>query len=139
MIGKPLPDLILTDLIGGPDIDLKTIKGPVIINLFASWCVPCRAEMPVLARLKAHGVRIIGIAYQDTPQKTLTFLEQAENPYAEVLNDPKGASGLELGISGVPETYLIDQHGMITDKISAPLTETDINRVEVAMGIPPKP
>ena len=136
MIGKPLPDLTLTDLEGGPDLSLKTVKGPIIINLFASWCVP---EMPVLASLKSSGVRIIGIAYQDSPQKSLAFLEQTTNPYAQVLNDPKGASGLELGISGVPETYLIDAHGVITDKISAPLTETDISRIKAAMGVPAQP
>ena len=100
-----------------------------MVNVFASWCAPCEIEAPILVELKARGVRIVGVAYKDDPEKTRAFLGRTGDPYARVLVDQEGRAGIELGISGVPETYLVDGSGRILDKISAPLTEADAARL----------
>ena len=102
---------------------------PYLVNVFASWCAPCEIEAPILVELKARGVRIVGVAYKDDPEKTRAFLGRTGDPFARVLVDQEGRAGIELGISGVPETYLVDGSGRILDKISAPLTEADAARL----------
>ena len=92
------------------------IKGPALINLFASWCAPCAIEHPFLMDMKAKGVRIIGIAYEDKPADTAAFLTQKGDPYELVLSDPEGHAGVGFGISGVSESFVVDSSGKITAK-----------------------
>lgn len=114
MVGKPVPVVSLTPLEGGPPVDLgASIKGPALVNLFASWCAPCKVEHPYLMALKAKGVRIIGIAYEDKPVDTANFLTHNGDPYDLVLNDPNGTAGVNFGISGISETFLVDSTGKI--------------------------
>jgi cytochrome c biogenesis protein CcmG/thiol:disulfide interchange protein DsbE len=114
MVGKPVPAVSLTPLEGGPAIDLRTaIKGPALVHFFASWCVPCIAESPYLEAVKAKGVRIVGIAYTDKPVDTANFLTHNGDPFELVLNDVNGTGGINFGISGVPETFLVDSKGQI--------------------------
>ncbi len=130
MVGKPVPEVTLPALADGlPDTMAAPGKGPYLINVFASWCAPCEIEAPILVALKDQGVPIIGIAYKDQPAKTQAFLAHTGDPYVRVLVDQEGRAGIELGVSGVPETYLVDGAGRIIDKISAPLSEGDARRL----------
>ena len=80
--------------------------GPYLIQVFASWCAPCELEALILVALKDQGVPIIGVAYKDEPAKTQAFLARTGDPYVRVLVDRQGRAGNDLGVSGVPETYL---------------------------------
>jgi len=136
MVGKSVPAIALANLSDGTPHDLKTLvagyDGPVIVNVFASWCVPCIAENPQLIALKARGVPIIGIAWKDEPQNTQRFLEQHDNPYVVTLSDPEGKMALGLGISGVPETFIVSPDGTITDKVSGPIVPQSVETVYAA-------
>jgi cytochrome c biogenesis protein CcmG, thiol:disulfide interchange protein DsbE len=126
LVGKPVPHLVLPPLEGGPPVDLAaSVKGPALINLFAYWCAPCIVEHPHLLALQKKGVRIIGVTYKgdhpDDPAATAAYLTRLGDPYDLVLTDPERLAGVEFGISGVPETFLIDAHGKIVDKSSGPL------------------
>lgn len=135
LVGKPVPAVTLPTLADGlPDTLAAPGTGPYLINVFASWCAPCEIEAPVLVGMKARGVRIVGVAYKDAPEKTRSFLDRTGDPYARVLVDREGRAGIELGVSGVPETYLVDASGRILDKISAPLTEADASRLVARLG-----
>jgi len=117
MVGKPVPKIALVPLEGGPAMDVPSaVKGPALINVFASWCVPCAIEHPHLMALKKKGVRIIGVAYKDKVADTANFLTNRGDPYALVLTDPDRISGVEFGIGAVPETFVVDAQGRIVAK-----------------------
>lgn len=123
LVGKPLPEVSLPSLDDGRPVRLAdAARGPVLVNVFASWCAPCEIEAPVLVELKRQGVRIVGIAYKDAPPNTEAFLARLGDPYDARLVDRDGRAGIELGVTGVPETYLVGADGMILDKHSGPLT-----------------
>ena len=123
LVGQALPDDSLAPLAGGATVRLKAAAPPgTLVNFFASWCAPCREEHPVLIALKAQGVRIIGVSYKDTPDHTRALLAQNGDPYASVLLDPDGRTGLDFGVSGVPETFVVGPDGRIAAKIALPLT-----------------
>ncbi len=123
MVGKPLPALVLTPLDGGaPTAVRSALKGPVLINVFASWCGPCAEEAPALAALNAEGAPIIGIATKDTPAATAAFLARFGNPYRRILLDRDGRAAIDLGATGVPETLAVDRAGVIRGKWALPLT-----------------
>jgi cytochrome c biogenesis protein CcmG, thiol:disulfide interchange protein DsbE len=130
MIGKPVPTLVLNGLKDARQSDLKALaakyKRPILLNLFASWCVPCKAENGVLLDLKSRGVIIIGVAHKDDPLKSLNFLKIEGDPYAEVFSDDDGRLFVDLGMSGLPETFLITPDGVIKDKVGGPLTEDNL-------------
>ncbi|MFM1959846.1 MAG: hypothetical protein RL588_1363 [Pseudomonadota bacterium] len=135
MVGKPVPEVTLPTLADGlPDTLVAPGEGPYLVNVFASWCAPCEIEAPILVALKDRGVRIVGVAYKDAPEKTRAFLARTGDPYARVLVDREGRAGIELGVSGVPETYLVDGSGRILDKIAAPLSEADAARLAARIG-----
>jgi cytochrome c biogenesis protein CcmG/thiol:disulfide interchange protein DsbE len=126
LVGKPLPSHALPPLAGGAPVDLRdTVKGPTVINVFASWCAPCIEEAPALMALKAEGARVVGVAYKDEPGRTQAFLNQHGDPFALVLSDRDGAAGLDLGVSGVPETYLVSADGRILSKHAGALEPKD--------------
>ncbi|WP_419253416.1 DsbE family thiol:disulfide interchange protein [Caulobacter sp. ErkDOM-YI] len=124
MVGKPMPALILPELSSGQPTAFKDAAqgGPVLVNFFASWCAPCEIEHPQLMALNAQGVKIIGVAYKDAPPNTQAFLARLGDPFAARLVDRNGAAGLEFGVTGVPETYLVGSDGMILAKHTGPLT-----------------
>lgn len=132
LVGKPLPAVAVTPLGGGAALPLTAaVRGPALVNVFASWCVPCEVEHPELVRLRAEGVPIVGLAYKDerTPNATAGFLARLGNPYRSVVTDPQGRAGIELGISGVPETYVVNAEGMVIAKHAGPLLKADADRL----------
>lgn len=116
LVGKPLPDFRLTSL-DQADVMLSSaniIDGkPALLNVWATWCPTCRAEHRYLRSLAAQGIRIIGINYKDDRQKAQNWLQELGNPYALGLYDGDGMLGLDLGVYGAPETFLIDGKGII--------------------------
>ena len=123
LVGRPLPAIALAALDGAPPVPLSAnVPGPAYVNLFASWCGPCEYEHPQLKALQASGARVVGVAYKDDPADTRAFLERLGNPFVAVLIDRDGRAGVELGVTGVPETYLVDSAGVIVAKHAGPLT-----------------
>lgn len=107
-LGKPFPNFAVTDLDGKP-VSLADIKGkPAIINVWASWCPSCKEEHPTLVELSKQGIPIIGLNYKDDPQDALAYLAKRGNPFSLIIPDRKGDIGIDLGVYGAPETYLID-------------------------------
>jgi cytochrome c biogenesis protein CcmG/thiol:disulfide interchange protein DsbE len=116
LVGKPLPDFSLPAMVAGkPGLQAATFhRGePRLLNIFASWCLPCIAEAPQLMRLKAMGVPIEGIAVRDTSAAMQGFLARNGDPYASIGSDRQSSVQLALGSSGVPESFVIDGQGRI--------------------------
>jgi cytochrome c biogenesis protein CcmG/thiol:disulfide interchange protein DsbE len=128
LVGKPAPDLTLPALEDGRPLRIRELaaQGPVVINFFASWCAPCATEAPQLNALAGRGVRIIGVDYKDQPPRAAEFLARLGDPYAARLADRDGAAGIEFGVTGVPETYLVGRDGVILEKRSGPLEDADV-------------
>jgi len=123
LVGKPMPEETLPSLADGSQVKIRDQAPPAtLVNFFASWCAPCQEEQPTLMALKAQGVRVVGVAWKDDPAKTRAMLANAGDPYAETLVDRDGRAGLDFGVSGVPETFLIGENGKIIAKYALPLT-----------------
>jgi cytochrome c biogenesis protein CcmG/thiol:disulfide interchange protein DsbE len=130
IIGRPAPRYELTQLGGGDPVAIGArAGGPYVVNLFASWCTPCRAEHEHLMALRSRGVTIIGVAYKDRPEATQGFINELGDPFAEIALDPEGRFALELGVTGVPETFVIDAEGNIAAVHRGPLTQDDVDQV----------
>lgn len=138
LIGRPVPTFTLPPLEGAnrdgqavPGLssdDLK--KGQVtLVNVWASWCVPCRDEHPLLMALAKEGVRIVGINYKDDPENALRFLGMLGTPFAAIGSDRAGRTTLDWGVYGVPETFVIDGEGRIRYKHIGPLTPEAVETV----------
>jgi len=116
MVGKPLPEFALPPAVpdrpGVARVDFGKGK-PRLLNVFASWCVPCAVEAPQLAALKAAGAEIDGVAIRDRGEDVAAFLERHGNPFARIGRDDVSAVQLAIGSSGVPETFVIDGRGVI--------------------------
>jgi DsbE subfamily thiol:disulfide oxidoreductase len=129
MIGKPAPSFDLpalkTDKTGLRSTDLP---GRVtLVNFFASWCLPCRAEHPLLVELAGTGkLRLVGIAYKDKPDDTLAWLGKLGDPYQALAVDQSGRTAIDFGVYGVPESYLIDRAGVIRFRQVGPFSRDDI-------------
>lgn len=146
LVGQGVPETvlpILADGVAGPqNVDLKTagVGRPMIVNIFASWCAPCRLEHPRLLALEAQGIAVVGVAYKDEPEATQAFLDELGDPFTMVLVDREGRAGLDLGVSGVPESFAVDAMGRIVAKASGPLlTDADVTRLTQALKAPSRP
>jgi cytochrome c biogenesis protein CcmG/thiol:disulfide interchange protein DsbE len=124
LINQPAPNFVLPPLGMGDAVSLASLKGRVtVVNFFASWCVPCRLEQPMLMRLaKQDKIPIIGVAYKDRAQDAEKLLDDAGDPYSRVGLDESGRTGIDFGVYGVPETYVIDKEGRIRRRFVGPLT-----------------
>ena len=130
LVGKPVPAVTLPDLDTGAMVAVRDApSGPRLINFFASWCAPCRVEQPQLMALKARGVTVVGVAYKDEPARTQQFLAELGDPFAAKLVDRSGRAGIEFGVTGVPETFLVGANGVILAKHSGPLTDADVQEM----------
>lgn len=126
------PKVVETPQIGRTmPLDNKTkLKPPYLVNVFASWCEACQVEHKFFVELAARGVPVIGIAYRDKKPATEKYLKKLGNPYKDVIYDPEGKIALELGLTGVPETYGVGADGRIITHLPAPATRMkDLERL----------
>ena len=130
MIEKPAPSFDLAGLGETRPFALSTLKGhPFIINFFASWCVPCRIEHPLLMRLAEQDhLPLYGIDYKDRPEDGTRLLATFGDPYRQVGMDRDGRVGLDFGVYGVPETYVVDSTGVIRRRFVGPLTAETVDK-----------
>lgn len=134
LIDKPAPAFTLAAVpgTGVEGFDTAALAGEAtVVNVFASWCIPCREEHPMLERLKAEtGVRIFGINQRDAPENAAAFLTELGNPYARIGGDTDNRVSIDWGVYGVPETFVVDAAGVVTFKhvgpISAKTLETEM-------------
>ena len=131
LIGKPVPELALPALIGGTPLTHETLKNgkPLLVNFFASWCVPCRAEHENLMLLASEaGLPIVGIAYKDPPEKSKRFLDDLGNPFSLTAMDQDGRAAIDWGVTGVPESFLIDGNGIIRYRHWGPIVGDSLEK-----------
>lgn len=129
MIGRQAPAVEGTPLGEGGGFDDATLRAPGVklVNYWASWCAPCRAEHPMLEQLASEGVKIYGVNYKDKPDDALGFLAELGNPYAAMIAD-QGRMALDWGVYGVPETYVIDGEGKIVLRFAGPISAAELER-----------
>ncbi|WP_299352884.1 DsbE family thiol:disulfide interchange protein [uncultured Shimia sp.] len=125
LAGKPAPELPVTQLGSLETFDSSVLtNGEVkLVNFWASWCGPCRVEHPTLMQLEAEGMPVYGVNYKDDPGNALTFLAELGDPYIAAGADRTGRIGIDWGVYGVPETFLIDGDGKIITRIAGPVTQ----------------
>lgn len=136
LIDRPVPEFGLPALLpDGQGLATADFGGePMLMNVFASWCVPCKAEHPLLMRMaRENGLTIHGIAYKDKGDDARGFLSDLGNPYGRVGHDEAGRAGLEWGVYGVPETFLIDRDGNIRWKHTGPLTPDVVDKTLIPL------
>jgi cytochrome c biogenesis protein CcmG/thiol:disulfide interchange protein DsbE len=125
LIGKPAPAFDLPRVGGAGRMSLADLKGrPLLVNFFASWCEGCQVEHPLLLKLaRDDGVEIIGMDYKDTDEAVNQWLGRLGNPYRTLIADAAGSAGLDWGVYGVPETYVLGADGTVLYKQIGPMTE----------------
>lgn len=136
LIDRPFPgiDLPPLDEEGGGLARADLTSGEVVlVNIFASWCAPCRIEHPFLSGLAEEGVTIHGIAYKDRPEDSRAFLAELGDPYHRIGVDRNGRAGIELGVYGVPETFVVSGDGRIRYKHVGPILPKDIEDIRRAL------
>jgi cytochrome c biogenesis protein CcmG/thiol:disulfide interchange protein DsbE len=138
LINKPAPDFSLPPVEGlsadgkpVPGFGREDLTGKVsVVNVFASWCVPCRQEHPLLEELATvDGIQLVGINYKDKPENARRFLGSLGNPYDLIGADSGGRTAIEWGVYGVPETFIVDADGMIRYKFIGPLSPSSYRDV----------
>lgn len=124
LIGKPIPAFSLPS-VDDPQTMLTQddLKGPALLNVWATWCISCKVEHPVLNQLSKQGVTIYGINYKDDRDAAQKWLREFHNPYRLDVDDAQGTLGLDIGVYGAPETFLIDAQGIIRHKFVGVIDE----------------
>ena len=131
IVGRPAPAFDLQTL-DGDRVSLAELRGsPVVLNFWASWCIPCREEAPLLtaadATYRSQGLRILGVVYQDSTESARDFMERYGQRYTGLL-DPDGRTAIDYGVFGIPETFFIDRAGIVRSRQVGALTEADLRR-----------
>jgi cytochrome c biogenesis protein CcmG/thiol:disulfide interchange protein DsbE len=126
--GQPLPAFALAAALPGkPALASADFAGrPHLLNIFASWCVPCITEVGVLSQLKARGVAVEGVAVRDRPDELAAFLARNGDPYERIGNDPESKLQIDLGSSGVPESFIVDGRGVIRYQHIGAIEKVDV-------------
>ena len=136
LIGKPAPEFVQPQLLDDKkSFSPRDMKGKVwLLNVWASWCVACEQEHPVLMELsKLNLVPILGLDYKDKPEAAKLVLKQRGDPYQLIATDREGRTGIDYGVYGVPETYVIDKQGIIQYKLIGPLTPKNLRETILPM------
>lgn len=130
LLDRPVPEFELPPLHdGGLGLATGDMTGAVsMVNFFASWCVPCRAEHPLIKRLAEEGIPVHGVAYKDKGADARAFLAELGDPYTRIGHDEPGRAGIEWGLTGVPETFMIDASGQVRWKHTGPITPDILER-----------
>ena len=135
LIGKPAPTLALAPLEGAiragqpvPALDTAEVKGKLtLINVWASWCIPCRQEHPIILGLSQDPrINVVGINYKDKQDNALAFLGELGNPFRAIGVDPKGTAAIDWGVYGIPESFLVSPEGVILYKHVGPFTDDSV-------------
>lgn len=135
--GHPAPPLDLQVLAGTPLLTRDALEGEdlVILNFFASWCPPCRAEHPTLTALAEAGVPLYGVNYRDRDVQALSFLDDLGNPYDLIGTDPEARNGRDWGVVAMPETFFINSDGVIVLHFRGPIVRRSLdNQVRPALA-----
>lgn len=131
--GKPAPEFSLAALddAGVPGFSRADLNGEVtLVNIWASWCVPCRQEHPIINELAQDDrFRVFGLNYKDMPDNARAFLAELGNSFDAIGVDPKGRTGIDWGVYGVPETFVVDRNGVIRYKFIGPLTPRSVREI----------
>jgi cytochrome c biogenesis protein CcmG/thiol:disulfide interchange protein DsbE len=127
LIDRPLPEFALPGVYeGSPGFGSADLTGePRLMNIFASWCTACRIEHPMLMQLRGQGVPIYGLDWKDKPADGARWLRTNGDPYLAAANDENGRVGIDLGVTGVPETFVIDRAGRVRYKHIGPISPDD--------------
>ena len=139
LVGQKLPGFTLPPLLAGrePTVSAGFAGRPRLLNVFASWCVPCIAEAPQLLRLKEMGVPIDAVAIRDTAPAVRDFLRRHGDPYQRIGDDQGGRVQLLLGSSGVPETFVVDAQGVILHQHIGDIRPDDVPKLAAMAGVAP--
>lgn len=122
LIGKAAPTFELPLLNAPGKLTQDDLKGDItLLNVFASWCFACRQEHEAITQLSRNGIRVIGFNYKDKPEDATAWLRQFGNPYQVVAQDLDGRAGIDWGVYGAPETFVIDHNGIVRDKRIGPV------------------
>ncbi len=121
LAGKPLPAFSLPSLDGGT-VTQADLKGPLLLNVWGTWCPSCYDEHPYLLELARQGVVIVGLNYKDEVPAARDFLVRLGSPYRQVIVDAEGTLGLDLGVYGAPETFVIDAQGRVLHRVTGVVT-----------------
>lgn len=126
-IGRPAPAVLQLALPDVPQLTPQMLQagGVKLVNFWASWCPPCRAEHPTLTKLAASGLPVYGVNMMDKPEDALAFLGEAGNPFAAIAADPKGKMRLDWGVTAPPETFILSGDGTVLFKFVGPLIGSD--------------
>ena len=135
-INKSAPYITETSLMGFNSVSLAEIKSPNIklVNFWASWCPPCRAEHPKLLELSEQGVQIIGVNFNDNKNNASSYLQESGNPFTSIAFDPSGKTAIDWGVTAPPETFILNSDGVVIFRFAGPLVGNDYqNRFEPAL------
>jgi cytochrome c biogenesis protein CcmG/thiol:disulfide interchange protein DsbE len=131
IVGRPAPPFDLQTL-DGQRVSLADLRGsPIVLNFWASWCIPCREEAPLLtaaeATYRSDGLRILGVVYQDSSENARDFMARYGQTYPGLL-DPDGRTAIDYGVFGLPETFFIDRTGTVRSRQVGAVTEAELQR-----------
>lgn len=128
LIGQPVPEFQLTDLNTGQPLSREQLpQQPFLLNVWASWCITCQVEHPYLTQLSQQ-MPVVGLNYKDTETAARNWLQKLGDPYAVQIFDPTGRLGLDLGVAGAPETFLVDGSGVIQARIQGEVNQRVFER-----------
>jgi cytochrome c biogenesis protein CcmG, thiol:disulfide interchange protein DsbE len=130
---KNIPSFVANDFFSGNEIDSKVIFEDdkfYILNIWASWCLPCRKEHPMLMNLSTNkSIKLVGLNYKDNLKNAKKFLKELGNPYSQIIIDENGILAIEFGAYGIPETYIISKDKKIIKKFIGPLNKKNIKEI----------